>query len=118
MLWVIRKPRGQLRGVNQMNIIYREPYLVKVTTKGEGGQIPKILTEWFMDNPLSSRCSKFSPQFSPNTEEPKKKTCRPRVPGVLILFIVYNRKYCFIENNYLYLEDFPGIFSDKVWPYF
>ena len=29
------------------------PYLIKVTTKGgEGSKIPKILTTWFMDDPL------------------------------------------------------------------
>ena len=52
---VIHKPRGQLRGrgVSQMAILSQKPYLVKVTTKGGGGsKIPKILTTWFMDDPL------------------------------------------------------------------
>ena len=36
-----------------MTILYHKAYLVKVTTKGEGGsKIPKILTTWFMDDPL------------------------------------------------------------------
>ena len=32
----IHKPRGKLRGVNQLTILLHEAYLVKVTTKGEG----------------------------------------------------------------------------------
>ena len=38
---VIHKLRGQLRGtagVSQMAILLHKPYLVKVTTKGEGDQ--------------------------------------------------------------------------------
>ena len=43
----IHKPRWQCswggRGVSQMTILLHKPYLVKVTTKGEGGQkYPKI----------------------------------------------------------------------------
>ena len=37
----IHKPRGQLSGtggVSQMAILLHKPYLVKVTTKGGGGQ--------------------------------------------------------------------------------
>ena len=37
----IHKPRGQLSGtggVSQMVILLHKPYLVKVTTKGGGGQ--------------------------------------------------------------------------------
>ena len=35
-----------------MPILLCNPYLVKVTTKGEGeSKIPKILTTWFMDDP-------------------------------------------------------------------
>ena len=36
-----------------MTILLHKPYLVKVTTKGEGGsKIPKILTTWFMNDSL------------------------------------------------------------------
>ena len=34
-----------------MTILLHKPYLVKVATMG--GQIPKILTTWFMDDPQS-----------------------------------------------------------------
>ena len=41
------------------------PYLVKVTTKGEGvgSKIPEILTTWFMDDPKSSSFSEFQPGY-------------------------------------------------------
>ena len=38
-----------------MTILLHKPYLVKVTTKGEGGcgsKIPKHLTTWLMDDPF------------------------------------------------------------------
>ena len=39
-----------------MAILLQKPHLVKVTTKGKGGsKIPKILTTWFMDDPLLLR---------------------------------------------------------------
>ena len=42
---------GGVRGVSQMTILLHKPYLVKATTKGEGGsKISKNLTTWFMDD--------------------------------------------------------------------
>ena len=39
-------------GVCQMSILLHKPYLVKLSTKGEGGsKMPKILSTWFMDDP-------------------------------------------------------------------
>ena len=38
-------------GVGQMTILKHKSNLVKVTTKGRGVKIPKILTTWFMENP-------------------------------------------------------------------
>ena len=35
-----------------MIILLHKPYLVKVTTKGEGVEIPKNLTTYFMDEPF------------------------------------------------------------------
>ena len=41
-----------------MTILKHNPYLIKVTTKGEGkSKIPKKLTKWFMNYPFS--CSKI-----------------------------------------------------------
>ena len=40
LLGVIHKTRGQLMG-SQMTILLHKPYLVKVTTKGNGLKIPK-----------------------------------------------------------------------------
>ena len=53
----IYKSRGQLRGsgVTQMTILLNKPYLVKVTTRGS--KIPKILTAWFMDDPITKSVS-------------------------------------------------------------
>ena len=40
VIGVTHKPRGQLRGrgVSRTTILLHKPYLVKVTTKGGGGQ--------------------------------------------------------------------------------
>ena len=43
-----------------MTILLHKPYLVKVTTKGGGGsKIPKILTTWFMDDPICELATIF-----------------------------------------------------------
>ena len=40
-------------GVCQMSILLHKPYLVKLSTKGGGGsKLSKILSTWFMDDPL------------------------------------------------------------------
>ena len=39
-------------GVSKMTILLHKPYVITVTTKGEGGsKIPKTLTTCFMDDP-------------------------------------------------------------------
>ena len=51
----IHKPCGhdRGRGVFQMSILLHKPYLVKWSTKGEGGsKMFKNLSTWFMDDPL------------------------------------------------------------------
>ena len=47
---------GRGEGVSQMSMLLHKPYLVKWSTKGEGGQkSPKKLSTWFMDAPEGHR---------------------------------------------------------------
>ena len=48
-----------------MTILLHKPFIIKVTTKGEGeSKIPKILTTWFMNDPRAQKgCKLFLMSF-------------------------------------------------------